>query len=106
MEWFSVRSVYRFEGGAKGRDVYEERVVLFKAEDFDAAIAKAEIEADGYVADLEDGEVVPIFQCYAMVDEPGDGAEIFSLMRVNDLEPDTYIDHFFDTGEERQRLVE
>jgi hypothetical protein len=106
MNWFSVRSVYRFEGWAEGRDVYEERVVLLKAEDFDAAIAKAEIEADCYVTDLQDGEVVPIFQCYAMFDEPGDGAEIFSLMRVSDLEPDAYVDHFFETGEERQRPVE
>jgi len=30
------------------------------------------------------------------------GAEVFSLLRESDLEPDAYLDAFFDTGTERQ----
>lgn len=33
---------------------------------------------------------------------PRDGAEVFSLMRDSDLEPDDYLDAFFSTGNERQ----
>jgi hypothetical protein len=35
-------------------------------------------------------------------DTLSDGAEVFSLMRASDLEPEAYIDRFFDTGLERQ----
>ena len=31
-----------------------------------------------------------------------DGAEIFSLMRDSDLDPEDYLDTFFDTGEEHE----
>lgn len=103
MGWYGVRSVYRFEAAVDGHDVYEERVVLFEADDFDAAIAKAEEEATAYVAALEHGEVLPLFQSYAVSDDVGEGAELFSLMRTSELEPDDYLDHFFDTGHERQR---
>jgi hypothetical protein len=105
VKWFSVRSVYRHPGLAEGREVYEERVVLFKADDFDAAIAMAESEAADYVED-SDNEVLPLFQAHWLFDDPADGIEIFSLMRVSDLEPDEYLDHFFDTGQERQQYAE
>ncbi|WP_459985776.1 DUF4288 domain-containing protein [Nocardioides sp. AN3] len=106
MGWYGVRSVYLFEAAADGGDVYEERVVLFVADSFDAAIAKAEEEAAEYVALLEEGEVLPLFQSYSIADEVEHGAEVFSLMRSSELRPDAYLDHFFDTGQERQRSTE
>ena len=105
MKWFSVRSVYRSLGVIDGSGLYEERVVLFRAEDFDDAIAKAEIEAAEYVEGLNSA-VLPLFQAHWLFDDPADGSEVFSLMRVSDLEPDEYLDHFFDTGEERQQASE
>lgn len=106
MPWFSVRSVYRFGARLGGRDVYEERVVLFDASDAESAISMAEAEAAGYAADIEGGEVMSLFQSFWLFDEPSNGAEVFSLSRISDLAPDDYIDRFFDTGEERQQHVE
>ena len=106
MGWFGVRTFYRFAARVGGHDAYEERVVLFEAVDADAAIAKAEIEAAGYVTLLEDGEALPCFQSFRMFDEPGEGAEVFSLIRTSDLAADAYIDRFFDTGTEFQREVD
>ena len=33
---------------------------------------------------------------------PSEAAEVFSLMRDSNLEPDAYVDRFFNTGRERQ----
>jgi hypothetical protein len=41
-----------------------------------------------------------------MPDEPGQGAEIFSLLRDSELEPDEYLDAFFDTGTEREASLD
>ena len=41
-----------------------------------------------------------------MAEPLGDGAEVFSLMRDSDLTPHEYLDHFFDTGDERQGPLE
>ncbi|WP_300678760.1 hypothetical protein [Nocardioides sp.] len=101
--WFGVRSVYRFAERLDGRDVYEERVVIFKAPDLDDAIAQAETEAAEYVDLLGDGEAVGFYQAFAMSDEPSQGAEVFSLMRTSDLSVADYLDQHFDSGEERQQ---
>jgi hypothetical protein len=42
-------------------------------------------------------------QAYRLGDPPGDGAEVFSLVRGSDLGDEAYLDTFFDTGTERQR---
>lgn len=102
MKWFSVRSIYRSPFETDGSGLYEERVVLFRAEDLDDAIARAEAEAAEYVEDM-DREVLPLFQAHWLFDDPADGSEVFSLMRVSDLRPADYLDHFFDTGDERQQ---
>jgi hypothetical protein len=105
MKWFTVRSIYRFKGFTDHSELYEERVVLFKADDIDSAIAKAEAEAAEYVEHL-DGEVLPLFQAHWLFDDPADGSEIFSLMRSSDLTPNDYLDQFFDTGKERQQPMD
>jgi hypothetical protein len=48
------------------------------------------------------GQYIGLAQCYALTDEPGHAAEIFSLMRDSDLTARAYLDRFFDTGDERQ----
>jgi pentatricopeptide repeat protein len=45
-------------------------------------------------------------QAYALSDDLGDGAEVFSLMRDSDLGPDDYLDAFFSTGDERENDVD
>lgn len=63
----------------------------------------AEAEAGGYAADVA-GEHLGLAQVYALVDEPGHGSELFSLLRDSQLQPVVYLDAFFDTGDESAGL--
>lgn len=109
--WFAVRCVIRDAGNhpwgphdlADGESAYEERITLWRTASADAAIERAEAEASAYAADIE-AEYVGLAQSYELFDEPGDGAEVFSLIRRSQLPPGTYLDSFFDTGNEYQRL--
>ncbi|MEU4624889.1 hypothetical protein AB0G04_33570 [Actinoplanes sp. NPDC023801] len=96
--WFSVRCVFRLD--AEDPATYEERVTVWKAASFAEAVALAEADAVDYATDV-DGEYLGLAQAYAMADELGHGAEVFSLLRDSSLEPDDYMDAFFDTGSER-----
>jgi hypothetical protein len=46
--WFGVRSIYLFGKKKDGTNVYEERVVVFSAQDFAEAHRKAEAESEEY----------------------------------------------------------
>jgi hypothetical protein len=88
--------------------VYEERITLWLAASAEEAIERAEAEAREYARTIEESpdSYLGIAQSYRLVDTPADGAEVFSLMRSSTLEPDEYLDTFFDTGTERQKTVE
>ena len=97
--WYSVRCVFRWESP---RDAYEERVTLWRASSFDQAIVMAEREAAEYGSGGA-MRYLGLAQAYRLPDdviEPG--TEVFSLIRDSDLEPEEYLDTFFDTGDERQ----
>lgn len=98
MPWFGVRSIIHLEFD----DLYEERVTLWEAASFDDAIALAEEEALHYATGV-DGEHLGLSQAFEIAGAPGQGCEVFSLIRESELEPDAYLDAFFDTGAERQR---
>ncbi|WP_035874792.1 hypothetical protein [Kitasatospora cheerisanensis] len=102
MNWYGVRCVFRWTAGA-GRS-YEERVTLWQAPSAEDAIALAEAEAETYAA--ENGvEYLGFAQSYRLASHgtPGAGTEVFSLLRDSRLEPDAYLDAYFDTGCERQQ---
>lgn len=105
-EWFAVRCVFAsgWPVQAVGTN-YEERVTLWRAASLDAAIERAETEAREYAAGIADSPdtYLGLAQAYRLVDQPVDGAEVFSLIRRSDLPHDEYLDAFFDTGEEYQR---
>jgi hypothetical protein len=96
--WFSVRCVLHY----RDRDAYEERITLWRAANLDEAIARAEGEAREYASDLETPEYTGLAQANQLYDPPGEGAEVFSLIRDSQLPPDQYLNTFFDTGSERQ----
>ena len=102
-DWYAVRCVFRSIVEV-GVTTYEERVTLWQAGSTTEAIERAEAEAEEYAAAIEDVEVeyTGFAQCFHLFDEPADGAEIFSMMRDSDLDPEDYLDTFFDTGEEHQ----
>jgi hypothetical protein len=97
--WFGVRCIFRWSQPP----TYEERITLWRAESLDDAIARAEADAAAYAARLG-SEYLDIAQAYWIgPEQPVHGSEVFSLMRDSELEPDDYLDSFYDTGQERQR---
>ncbi|MFJ1704447.1 hypothetical protein [Kitasatospora sp. NPDC088346] len=97
--WYGVRCVFRWDSRPQA---YEERITLWYADSIDRAIELAEAEAGEYAAG-GGFEYLAIAQAYRMFDRPGSGAEVFSLLRESPLEPDDYLDSYFDTGAERQQ---
>lgn len=103
--WYAVRCVFLNE--RREDRLYEERITLWRAGSMDEAIAKAEAEAQEYAVSIPDWDPTPyikLAQGYHLFDEPGEGAEVFSLMRESKLAPDDYLDQFFDTGTERTQV--
>jgi hypothetical protein len=104
--WYAVRCVFRCGWPPKfaGR-AFEERITLWRADPFDHAIERAEAEAREYASSISDSPdtYLSFAQAYRLSDAPGDGAEVFSLVRVSKRKPEAYIDRFFDTGKERQQ---
>lgn len=100
--WYAVRCVFEAQRG-----VFEERITLWRADSFERAIQRAEDEAREYAATITDSEdaYLGFAQAYRVYDTPGDGAEVFSLMRTSRRTPESYLDHFFDTGKERQQTI-
>lgn len=99
--WFGVRCVFHWVE----RGSYEERLTLWQASDFDAAVAMAEEEAESY-AEETGMDFLGFAQAYVLAEPPGQGAEVFSLFRDSDLDPDEYLDTFFDTGDEREASLD
>jgi hypothetical protein len=114
--WYAVRCIFRHpatvpveDGGGAAPDgnAYEERITLWRASSAEEAIGRAEEQAERRARALADAGTTYLYlaQSYRLVDEPSDGAELFSLVRESDLEPDAYLDAFFDTGSEDQRIL-
>jgi hypothetical protein len=97
-DWFGVRCIFN----DKNVGTYEERITLWRAHDFAEAISLAETEALEYAAILEGVHYTSLAQAYRLADEPGHGAEVFSLMRDSTLGDEEYLSTFFDTGAECQ----
>ncbi|MFC1438949.1 hypothetical protein ABUW04_11815 [Streptacidiphilus sp. N1-10] len=99
--WYAVRCVFHWD--AWEGTPYEERLTLWQAASMDEAIARAESEARTYAGEWGH-RYLELAQCYrlATAGRPGDGAEVFSLLRDSLLGEEAYLDHFFDTGQEHQ----
>ncbi|MEU1287936.1 hypothetical protein [Kitasatospora sp. NPDC005856] len=99
--WYAVRCVFRWD--TSDNPLYEERLTLWRAGSMDEAIERAEDEARTYAHD-NGHSYLELAQCYALATDgrPGDGDEVFSLLRESRLDGDAYLDRYFDTGEERQ----
>jgi hypothetical protein len=99
---YGVRCIFK----RRGQPHYEERITLWRANSFEAAIERAEAEAVDYQEGSE-SEYMHMAQVYELAaGRVGDGSEVFSLIRDSSLGPKEYITRFFDTGSERQGKVE
>ncbi|MEU9342818.1 hypothetical protein AB0D74_16580 [Streptomyces sp. NPDC048278] len=95
--WYGVRCVFRH----RALGVYEERVTLWTAGSPDEAIDRAEAEAAEYCEALDEVEYAGFAEAFRADGVPGEGAEVFSLMRESGLPPGEYVRRFFATGDER-----
>jgi hypothetical protein len=96
--WFGVRCFFKVADAS-----YEERITIWRASGHDDAIAMAEDEAHEYANALDGVSYLHMAQSYLIGDAPEQGSEVFSLIRDSELDPDEYLDAFFNTGTERQQ---
>jgi hypothetical protein len=84
-DWYAVRSVFLFGKKRDGKNVFEERIVVFSAKTFDGAFAKACREAKRYA---KEGRMKrhPLMEAYLQDgDALVDGYEVWStLFESND----------------------
>ena len=108
VSWYAVRCIFAvgWPPEAVG-ETYEERITIWRARSAEEAIARAEAEALEYAAVIEESPstYLGLAQSYQLFEELAEGAEVYSLMRTSTLEPEEYLDAFFDTGTERQATV-
>lgn len=107
--WYAVRCVFHVSGDDDSdQRTFEERITIWAAESAGAAIARAEREAQEYAAAVigTAAAYLGLAQSYKLPSEPIDGAEVFSLLRDTDLTASAYVSAFFDTGSERQEVVD
>jgi hypothetical protein len=105
--WYGVRAIFRVLN--QPATVYQERVTIWQAASIEDAIAMAEHEALAY-ADPSLGIIeylgfAQAFRTYIPTRPPRSGDEVFSLLRESRLAPAKYLDKFFDTGRERERVI-
>lgn len=100
--WFGAKCVFAYPSGSLADEqLYEERVILLKAIDFDEAIALAEKEARSYATSCIYTGFVNVFQISAH--EIVEGTEVYSLMRSSELDSGEYLNYFHDIGTEKTR---
>ena len=102
--WYSVKCVFQHDDLSQrdGEVMYEERIVVLKANSLHEAIASGEAEAEAYAGD--EGAVhytgfISAFHLFVL--ELADGAEVYSLMRESSLDTDAFLDRYYDIGIER-----
>ena len=107
-EWYAAKTVCKHQSVEDGipKTLFEERVVLLQAADFNDAVAKGELEAQEYCRSIENVTYIRYINVYRLcADVVGHGTEIFSLMRESELSDSDYLDHFHDDGKERTEIV-
>ena len=107
--WYSAQCIFVHGDKVHGpKQMYEERIVVLRAESMKAAIERAEKEAEKYCRDVKGCEFigyVNVFELYD--DEIGDCSEVFSSMRESHLVPKGYLDlHYPDTPENCEAVGE
>jgi hypothetical protein len=97
--WYTVRRVVRWPQYL----AYEERVTLWYARSAAHAIAASGMASRRYAEEIIGGGTdVGFAQCHHLgPDRPGVGDEVFAHTRASNLDPLSYLEEFFETGDER-----
>lgn len=92
--WYSAQCIFLHAETPHGpRQLFEERIVLLRAESAEAAIEQAEKEAREYGGETTGCKYLGCANVFEMfADEPGEGVEVFSAMQQSDLTAKEYLD--------------
>ena len=104
--WYGVKCIFRHNhlvADKKDHYVYEERIVIVLASNEDEAIALAEKEAKEYGSSPDSDYLHFATSFHTYEEKIVHLSEAYSEMRQSSLEPDEYLDYFYDTGNERVR---
>ena len=108
--WYAVKCLFLHKDlkSRNGKNNYEERILLVKANDFDEAIEKAEKEAADYCNDLgEEVEYLKFCNAYHIAESRiNDKTEIYSLITKSELDKADFINTHYDTGGEATQKKE
>jgi len=99
-EWYSVKGLFRWYFKSNGKtDRIEERILLFKARDFDEALDLAEHEAKKYCAPDRKAnfriEPVGWWHAYWISEKPQSGIEIFSRRCETTLSAKSFVSRYY-----------
>lgn len=99
-DWYAVKGLFRWyfqDSGTTER--IEERVVLFRARDFDEALDLAEAEGQSYCARDENANfgIEPLggWHAYRIGEAPADGVEIFSRSCLTTLGGEAFLRRYY-----------
>ena len=106
-EWYAVKGLFRWYLKSTGKtDLIEERVVLFKADSFKAALQSAKKEDKTYCAEDRKAnfKIEPLkrWDVRLMFDAPGDGIEVFSRRCATKLSADAFIKRYYPPSHHRR----
>ncbi len=104
--WYSVKCIFIHDELSEdtGKVMYEERVVVLKSGSLDEAIVLGEAEALEYAKGDGTVHYAGFISAYHLYErEIADGSEVYSLMRLSDLDKDAFLDRYHDDGSERTR---
>ena len=99
-KYYSIKCIFVYEPeDSEYLYRYEERITLWHTKDMDEAIKLAEEEATQY-AKKSNGEYIKYCVSHKLDEKYGEGKSVYSTKRNSDLEPEQYLDNFYDTGDE------
>ena len=98
MKWHTAKVLFRHKARKNARrQMYEERIVLLRAVNFDSAEKKAIADATKYATALGSCEFVEVLEIYSLDDTSplGEFDEIYSRMYSSNLAPQQFTRTFF-----------
>ncbi|MGZ0707299.1 DUF4288 domain-containing protein [Coraliomargarita sp. W4R53] len=105
--WFAVRCLFSHPKGEKDGDgtLYEERITLWKCDEWQDAYIKAEQEAKEYEKESNCIFIRATDSFHLFDEELKEGTEVWSTMRGSFLNADTYENTFCVTSRDRDHEI-
>lgn len=98
-DWYSVRSIVKIPASRDGErpELFEERVVMFRAGSPKEALDKGRAEAKKYAEEKMHGKLLSDVLAYCILEEDlPDGCEVWSCFRKLDLTDPEYLARFYE----------